>query len=408
MDILTILEHQKIYIANKTDVSKKTISYQDAKYLKLLEQKQGKSLFDWGYNHLNPKQWVGVISTPTVTIEILPKTVEDEKEDVVRKYFLTMLRIAHNVPVRKDIIARLSYGRNGFLEILISIFLNELNKQMKRGLTKSYVKQTKNVTALKGSVDFTRQLSVNGLNETKFYCTYSTLTKDNKLNQVIKTTLQTLYSLSKSSKNKQQLKSMLHQFNDVSDISFRKNVIQEIHFDRNNSRFKEVIQFCEMFMIGSLLELKAGKTGLTFMLFDMNVIFEKFIANLLKKAYRGAVSYQTKTHLLENRISGSKKVLLRPDVRIKPHVVIDTKWKLIKGTFASEKDIYQMIAYSVAIRDVQTLLLLYPKSVKNDKMIGEYTIQNERRPITIKIKTVDLTKASEPPFIDYIKELLDS
>jgi 5-methylcytosine-specific restriction enzyme subunit McrC len=412
MAIIEVIEHQKLKIGNKFDPVKKQISKQDADYLRQLEFKQDKQIFKWGYNTVSPQQWVGVITVPSGTIEVLPKIAENDNVERLREILVHMLQIVHDVPVRKNITANLRYGTQGFLDVLIFLFLTELEKQLRNGMYKTYQKHMQNLNSIKGTVDYPENLRKNVLLKNKFVCKYSKFTEDNLLNQIIRFTLEFLSKVAVSQRNKALIKRLLINFDSVSLKRITENDIDSLIFHRNNLRYQETINFCRLFIKGFALDLKSGEVIIDFMLFDMNHLFERYIYRMYKKALKnGKVVFQyKKNHLLTENSSSSKKVQLKPDLIIttpNKTIVLDTKWKNIRG-FADEKDVYQMNAYLDCIPNLDEGILLYPKSTKNDKIVDDYHINATQSTSSLKIRTVDLSMSGEnPAFFSYLIGLLN-
>lgn len=404
---ISILEHQKIYISSSSNNNNKdrTIFKRDADFLKKLEEKEGKQIFKWGKNTVTPQHWVGVISTPNFDIEILPK-ITDKETDIqqIREVLIYMLKICLDIPVRKNIDANLFLGRNdGFLDVLVATFLRVLEKEIKKGLLKEYKKTTKNIEQVKGNIKFSKQINKNIIFQNKFVCRFSRLTEDVYLNQIFKYTLILLQLLPISQRNKNLIKKLLPYFGHVEFIKIREQDIEQIVYDRNSERYKELINYCKLFLKKEVVKLKSGEFILDFMLFDMNKLFEKFIYRMLKFRYSNSIKYQhAKQHLLKSMNGNKKKILLKPDIFYTSedgNVVIDTKWKQIKG-FASESDVYQMHSYLNGLDQVKEVILLYPKSKFNDKIVGDYLFQVQMENRLLKIRTIDLLCAKDSTYLD--------
>lgn len=391
---LEIVEHQKIKIGNTTNLEKYQISRKDSDYLKGIEDKQKKQIFKWGRNYLTPQQWVGIISTPSITIEILPKIAEDSNKDLLKDTLIRMLKIANDIPFRKNIEANISYGSQGFIDVLASIFLRELESQINSGLINSYKKVKRNLNAVKGSIDFTNNINKNSILLNKFFCKYSLLTEDNKINQTIKYTLYILNKLVRQSKNKTLINKYYPYFDKVTFKSVSVEDIERIIFDRTSIRYKEVLNYCKLFISGNSLDMSSGKVKVDFMLFDMNKLFEKFIFKMYKKQYKH-ISYQySKQHLLNSVDGNNKRLSLKPDIILNlgdEGVIIDTKWKQLNG-FAEETDVYQLNSYLSTFPNISKGILLYPKTINNDKMVGEYKFINQDISLRLRVATIDLTK----------------
>ena len=155
---ITVVEHERVRISRERDIDRKCITKQDAEYLRQIEKKNNAAIFDWGDRTLSPQQWVGIISTPDVTIEVLPKISNEENEQFVKEKLIYMMQTAYDVPFRKNIEARMSLGVRGFIDILASIFLRELERQLLQGLPKAYAKISNNRDAVKGSINFIKHI----------------------------------------------------------------------------------------------------------------------------------------------------------------------------------------------------------------------------------------------------------
>lgn len=410
MKNITISEHQKLYFSSKGG-QKNIISKQDAMYLQQLEEHQDRKIFSWGRNYVSPQQWVGIVSTPYTNIEILPKIAEEMEEERVRKIFINMLLLAYDIPVRGNIESAFQKGSNGFLDILVSIFLTLLGKELRKGIALSYVKNRRNTSKIKGSINFSKQLNKNIFLYNKFVCDYSMLTVNNRLNKIIKFCLLSIIELPISQKNKNSAKRMLSYFDDVEVVNIQKSDFAKLFFDRRTKGYKEIIEYCRLFYDQKRLQLKSGDIKISFLLFDMNKLFEMFIFKVLKRIFGTKVKYQYATQYLVTSVHNkTKRILLKPDILYHDDsygkFVIDTKWKIVK-TFASENDIYQMHSYLSALENIKEGILLYPKSVNNDKMVGDYLIKSNAQNLLLKIRTVDLTLAGDlPAFFIHLRHII--
>ena len=109
------------------------------------------------------------------------------------------------------------------------------------------------------------------------------------------------------------------------------------------------------------------------LLFEMNKLFEEFVGRSLARALAGSgfeVRLQgPRGHALADLQTGQNRFATKPDITIAkqgvPVLVIDTKWKRLKGAIDDPKygvgqaDVYQMMAYA-HVYQCERLLLLYP------------------------------------------------
>jgi len=408
--ILTVLEHQKINIGNKRDLLKNQISKSDAEIIRIIDLKNN-GIFKWGNNYVAPQQWVGVISFSNFSIEILPKISTEKDANKSKEVLLYMLKVAYDIPTKKNISGEVDLVKNGLIEILITNYIKKIEQYVKTGLSHSYKKNIQSTKAIKGSVDFSRQMNKNILVPTKFICKYSKLDINNNLNQLIKFVLLEMKKISKDSNNVRQLSNILLHFRDVETLS-REEIAQiKIIFNRNTIRTKEIIEFSKLFIDGQSISLNSGEHRVDSLLFDMNKIFELYIFKCCKKLFGNNVLFQNKKYyLLENKNNGNKKILLKPDILIKDDkdgdVIIDTKWKII-NSFAKESDIYQMNAYLSGIPKSKIAMLIYPQIINSKSIIGEYNILDSSENKKIFIQEVDLSTVTDNVvFTEHLKDII--
>ncbi len=105
----------------------------------------------------------------------------------------------------------------------------------------------------------------------------------------------------------------------------------------------------------------------------MNLLFESFVADWLKKrARRLEIKTQDKAHHLVEKHNGSAKFQLKPDIVARKGkdvvFIADTKWKVINSKLSGENykisqaDMYQLYAYGKKYGGVKKLYLIYPKN----------------------------------------------
>lgn len=99
------------------------------------------------------------------------------------------------------------------------------------------------------------------------------------------------------------------------------------------------------------------------LLFDMNLLFESYVAHFFKKTYQNR---EVKTQDRQYKLVESHNLFqLKPDIVMDKNIVLDTKWKLInqesKNYDLSQPDLYQMYAYGKKYT-AENVYLVYPKT----------------------------------------------
>ena len=317
-----------------------------------------------GGNALRLKNYVGTISTKDGTVlEILPKIYGSKNEDEIKNILLEMLKTLKNSPFKNINKASLKTTNINIFEIFITMFLEELSNLIKKGLKSEYLSKEENLYFLKGKLKLNSHLKQNLLHKEKFYVEFDEYSSNRVENQLIKTTLTHLYKTSKLSKNQQRLREFIFIFDDVEISKNIKNDFKKCRLDRSMIYYKEILNWCKIFLDNNSFCPYKGDDIAHALLFDMNLVFESYVAYHLKKQYiNRKIKLQDRQHKL---IESHSLFQLKPDIVIDDNVVLDTKWKLINSNEnkfgLTQSDLYQMYAYGKKYNTTD-VYLIYPKS----------------------------------------------
>jgi 5-methylcytosine-specific restriction enzyme subunit McrC len=127
-----------------------------------------------------------------------------------------------------------------------------------------------------------------------------------------------------------------------------------------------------MFIQGLSPDVLAGKAQACSLLFDMNQLFESWVAAMLRKpAWEQGLKLREqgpRKYLAYREDLGREVFQMKPDIALLDHAnevvfIADAKWKLLNAEEAklgiSQADLYQMQAYSSRYH-VQKLALYFP------------------------------------------------
>lgn len=408
--VIKVIEHEKIGIRNENNYQKKYISKKNAELLRKIEEIKNKRIFKWSYNTVSPQQWIGVIWLNDISIEIMPKISDANNESNIMESLISMLNVVYDVKIQDKIIAKLGSKESGIIEILITLFLKELDFQYNKGIYKEYIKIEKNLYSMKGKIDFNKNINKNLFSPHRFYCKYSSLSENNMINQIIKSTLIYIDKLTKNRFNKGVIKKLIYSLESVDYYKDINKDIKNIKFNRQSERFREIINYCKMFWDGFGASITTGKNEVESFLIDMNDLFEKYIYKTLKTIYGNKnIKYQENNNflLIDALNNKSKKINLKPDIileRENSRTIIDTKWKIV-DKFINPNDAYQMNAYIDNIYNSNEVILLFPKCKNNDRIVRDFIFNNKIDKI-LKIRTIDMLLAGKKELTQEIKNIL--
>lgn len=356
-------------------------------------------------NGVQANNYVGVLQTKSgLTIEILPKIAgrtEEATDTRVRQLFLEMLKAVRSINGKTFKLTNLNAKKNNLLEVFISMFLNESDMIIKRGLKSSYVTVQSNEKFLKGKLLMTQQLRKNIVNQSHFFNEYDEFMTNSAENQLIKTTLEYLLKNSRDNNNLRIIREQLVYFEFVDLTNSPEQTFQKVSIGRNYTYYEQTLDWCRIFLSRKSFTSFKGSSLAFAILFPMEEIFEAYIAHMMKKSIPDAnVSAQDKKYSLFDRTNETKAgYRLRPDlvVRFEDNrtTIADTKWKVLDSTGPSQTDLYQMYAYYTRYRhkseNVDKVVLIYPYSSsysENEFRSTQYS--SEELGAKIQVRFVDL------------------
>jgi len=338
---------------------------------------------------LKAQNYVGIIQTKSgYVLEILPKISDKKDFEKSKEILLNMLKTLKNSPFKHSQKASLKAKNLPLFEIFIEMFLNELDILVKRGIKNDYITKLENQNFLKGKLKIKEQISKNFIYKERFFVEHDEYLPNRVENRIIKTTLKKLYFLSKSSKNQQRIREFLFIFDEVKEIKNIKAAFSKIKLDRSMNYYQTILLWSELFLLNKSFTPYKGNSSAFALLFDMNVLFESYVGNFLKRKCKNIKLQDKQHHLFEE----PEKFLLKPDiVAYGGKIVLDTKWKIIKDEKdISQSDLYQMFAYASKYEKCKNICLIYPyiEKVNISKYITK--LDNENRKVTVRPIFFDL------------------
>jgi 5-methylcytosine-specific restriction enzyme subunit McrC len=337
----------------------------------------GARILSHGRKDLRAGQVVGIVAAKDCALEILPKidfaSDGDEAVGRIRKQLVHMLAIALNIEISSGAVTELGWQRENLLEILITLFVSKLSDAIHRGMPRAYIAHEGDLPVLRGRLDTIRQFTVLVASSQRLACRYDALSPDIALNQVMKAAIQRLSRVSQSVENQRRLRELALSYSDISDVSVAALPWQELIIDRTNSRWRELVSLARLLLGERFQDTSSGENAGFSLLFEMNTLFEEYVARLLKRAMAGtdiSVHVQGgRLHCLEDADTDEQRFMTRPDIILKRAdrvlLIIDTKWKRLSAKVddpkqgVSQGDVYQMMSYG-RIYHCPRLMLLYP------------------------------------------------
>lgn len=362
------------------------------------------------------QNYVGLIQTKSgFCVEILPKTFqttnksqgfeaqkdEDKKQELIetaKNLLLRMLQALKNSPFKYNQLASLKVQNMPLLEIFVLMFLNELDNLVKKGLKSNYTTQEENRKFLKGKLLFNQNLRYNLVHKERFFTASDEFSANIAPNRIIKSTLELLSRQTFSPKLYARLTQMRFIFADIASSQNIDKDLSQCATSRLFNAYDLVLQWCKVFLKKQAFTPYQGSAKAFALLFDMNKLFESFVASelrkpevrkrVLKKNCDDEIHIKTQetSKFLAQEENGQVRFCLKPDIvgyekedkDLKPVFIADTKWKILnddsKNYGISQNDMYQMFAYLTKYECEQGFLI-YPEIANNDSKSKIFTFE---------------------------------
>lgn len=361
-NIIQVFEHQTLKV---DETSNFKISHFNA--LEKYGYKTKEKYFSIGNKRIKFNNYVGVIQAKNLTIEILPKA-DNKQDDQLTKdkwhdALILMLKECKLIKLNSVSNAKLKLKSASILDLYYDIFLSETEIIFKHGLRKSYRTIHENLNKVKGKILFTNHIRKNAFHKEKFFVEHKIFDADNKLNQILLKALVILKNIAHNPTHNIRINKLLLNLEGISEKNITEKWFDNLKFDRNTERYRQAINLAKLIILKYSPDLKGGNENVLAIMFDMNILYENYVFRKLKALQLDPnipilkVREQNRTPFWETRG-------LRADIVVETkdkHLVIDTKWKVLKDSKPSDADLKQMFVYNLHY-DTDLSILLYPNT----------------------------------------------
>ncbi len=173
-------------------------------------------------------------------------------------------------------------------DLLAAILAKGIGNQLKKGLSREYVRQEAVLSGPKGKLDLTASVKQQVLMKKQVVCQYDEFSEDIYLNQILKTTAMLLIRTPEVKlERKRALKKNLLFFSHVQEIEVYTIKWSDINYHKNNANYKMLINICYLIVKGMLLSTEEGTKKLASFIDDqrMSSLYERFVRAYYRKHY---------------------------------------------------------------------------------------------------------------------------
>lgn len=372
----TVFEHSSLRLEPDKDGVKL-----DPAMLKSFQKfygEKGVPYFSLINNGIRFHEYVGVIQIGDTVVEVLPKADSsfnpaDEKKEW-RDVLIDMLLSVGLFDVYAPSSSSLRLKSNSILDLYFELFLKETEYLLHNGLVKKYRRKEGNTSALKGSLQFRKQIQKNLTNAANFYVKYTVYDAEHHLHRILFKTLKLLKQMNTSPALSGRIGALLLNFPEMPDLNVNEKTFSRIVYDRKTKAYRKALEIARLLLLQYHPDLSSGRDDVLALMFDMNVLWEKFVYVSLRNGFDERFSVTAQNSKPFWKPEGGSFSHIRPDILIHKNnenksIVLDTKWKNLNGTNPSPEDLRQMFVYMEYFSAVKSALV-YPG--KESDVIGMF------------------------------------
>jgi len=293
---------------------------------------------------INPRNTVGVVRTDDLVVEIQPK--------------LPIERVLFLVAYALDP----AYWRQHLVELKSAETLHEAIARpfadfaefaTRRGVLNGYQQIDESIAGVKGRIRVSDQMSKRGRLSTPVEVSYDEFTPDIEENRLLLAASQRLLKLQRlDPETHRSLRRVVKRLNDVTLARYRKNQVPHLRITRLNRRYERSLALAELILNDETIELSAGSTTTSGLLFDMANVFETFVHVALREALNLSDREFPRNAGNKLFLDSGQNIKLEPDLSWwqGPQCVFvgDVKYKKNDDGSGKNPDLYQLLAYATA------------------------------------------------------------
>lgn len=361
--VFRVYEHQLLRIGDR--VGAFSFTEQHFESLVRFATHRSERFFHVGHQSIRLRQYVGVISTETCTLEILPKIDAQLGEPAWQQVLVDMLhacRFLRPEPLG-DTLLELRQGH--LLDWYVDTFFTELEGLLRYGLIHSYRREQRNGTVLKGQLKFAEQIKYNHIRQDRFFISFDQYSDRHWANLLIGAALQLLERLRIAPDRMLRLRRLRAAFPAPEPGHSLWHTQHTFHFDRKLERYRYALLIARHIVRQQQPDVRAGRQYGLALLFDMNLLFEEFIYQQLRQWLPNGFSLER-----QQSLAFWESSRLRPDLVVQSpqgRLVIDTKWRILSSGKPSADELRQIYIYCDYF-GADTGVLLYPLAGRQARM----------------------------------------
>lgn len=343
---------------------------------------------------LQVSNYVGVIQMPSgQVLEILPKVSELDTIEECRTSLFRVLSRVHQLPFKQSNEASLSAFDRPLLEILIGQFLSAAQQVINRGLRFDYRLIEEDSTYLRGKLNVQQYAQYPASKRLRFPVQYDDYVSNRPENRLLHWAVRTVFHWSHDNRHRTHARKIMTLLSAIPPSPDPYADRRQWSTQRLMRHYRPLKPWIDLILDEQTPLSQKGKHAGVSMLFPMETLFERYVAEVLKDQLPNGYS------LIYDREGGKLAkhgdkylVSLRPDFQIqyknRTVSIMDAKWKRLEMNNSgsgvvrnlSRADLYQLFAYAMKILpDGGELFLIYPKPSEFTEPMSDIELSDRHR-----------------------------
>jgi 5-methylcytosine-specific restriction enzyme subunit McrC len=411
---ISVFEHSTLKVGPPPAGS--ALSQSEFEALARFNDERERRFFSLGHHSITFRQYVGYLQVGSLGIEVLPKpdkraALTDESLQW-RDMLLEMLRVGLGLDLLLSGHSNQSLERPSLIELVVAHLLLKVEQLVREGLAKGYREEEGNGPTFRGRIVFAEQVRQNHSRADRCYVRYQVYDRDSGVNRLLRAALQVAARAPVSAPLRARTLALLPSFDTARHVAAKPELFDRIVFTRSTERYRGALVLARMLVEGLSPALTAGKVPVFSLLFDMNMLWERYIGVLCQRARPAGVRVTLQNGRPFWKADASASRPIRPDIvvsldgRTDALAVLDTKWKLAELRGPSDDDLKQMFAYNELFGAPQSFLL-YPTTALGKLHRSGTFFSREHRCTSVELMLKYQGRARTTAIIDQLRALMD-
>ena len=317
-----------------------------------------------GHKRIKLGHHVGFLRVGNVSLEVYPKLREGMPEGAWRDLLLEMIRVVEGVRLAPQEHAHLHRRTGDLYDLLVTRFLDLVASLLRSGLARDYRQVEANEMVMRGRLLVGLHIRENAARPDRVFVAYDIHDTDNLANRILHRALARVRRTASSLEHTHAADATMAAFPELDPRPITMAEWGSWRPDRRTARYVEAIALARMILLDERPDLRWGDREVVAILFDMNHLFEAYLAQAARRIPGMRVDPGRRRHFWSPPTGHGK--LLKPDLLAygdgsDQPVVLDAKWKRPKDDRPDDADLRQVYAYLHAFGGARGMLL-YPRA----------------------------------------------